>query len=92
MRDGGCGAVLGLDGGSVMAVAKAAALVAGHGTPIKRFLRREESPGDLGEAPSMVCVLAIAGSEANDTSVLSDEETRLKGSLRPDRKPRRPRP
>jgi alcohol dehydrogenase class IV len=84
MRSGGCDVVLGLGGGSVMDVAKAAALVAGHGTPIHRFLRKEESPGDLRKAPAIVCVPTIAGtgSEANDTSVLTDEETGLKGSLR----------
>ena len=84
MRAGGCDVVLGLGGGSVMDVAKAAALVAGHGAPIHRFLRKEESPGDLSEAPPIVCVPTIAGtgSEANDTSVLTDEGTGLKGSLR----------
>ena len=84
MRDDGCDVVLGLGGGSVMDVAKAAALVAGHGAPVHRFLRKEESPGDLREAPPIVCVPTIAGtgSEANDTSVLTDEETGLKGSLR----------
>jgi alcohol dehydrogenase class IV len=84
MRDDGCDMVLGLGGGSVMDVAKAAALVAGHGAPVHRFLRKEESPGDLREAPPIVCVPTIAGtgSEANDTSVLTDEETGLKGSLR----------
>ena len=84
MRSGGCDVVLGLGGGSVMDVAKAASLVAGHGPSIGRFLRKEESPGDLREAPPIVCVPTIAGtgSEANDTSVLTDEETGLKGSLR----------
>ena len=84
MRDGGCDAVLGLGGGSVMDVAKAAALVAEHGPSIGRFLRKEESPGDLRTAPPIVCVPTIAGtgSEANDTSVLTDEGTGLKGSLR----------
>ena len=84
MRDADCDVVLGLGGGSVMDVAKAAALVASHGAPIHRFLRKEESPGDLGEAPPIVCVPTIAGtgSEANDTSVLTDVETGLKGSLR----------
>jgi alcohol dehydrogenase class IV len=84
MRDAGCDVVLGLGGGSVMDVAKAAALVAGYGAPIHRFLRKEKSPGDLEEAPPIVCVPTIAGtgSEANDTSVLTDEETGLKGSLR----------
>ena len=84
MRDGGCDAVLALGGGSVMDVAKAAALVAGHAAPIHRFLRKEASPGDLLQAPPIVCVPTIAGtgSEANDTSVLTDEGTELKGSLR----------
>ena len=84
MRSGSCDVVLGLGGGSVMDVAKAAALVAGHGPSIGRFLRKEESPGDLREAPPIVCVPTIAGtgSEANDTSVLTDEGTGLKGSLR----------
>ena len=84
MRDGDCDVVLGLGGGSVMDVAKAVALVAGHGPSVRRFLRKEESPGDLQKAPPIVCVPTIAGtgSEANDTSVLTDEETGLKGSLR----------
>ncbi len=84
VNDAGCDLVVGLGGGSVMDVAKAAALVAAHGAPITRFLRKEESPSDLYGAPPIVCVPTVAGtgSEANDTSVLTDEETGLKGSLR----------
>lgn len=79
-----CDLVMGLGGGSVMDVAKAAALVAAHGAPITRFLRKEESPSDLYRAPPILCVPTVAGtgSEANDTSVLIDEESGLKGSLR----------
>ncbi len=84
VNEAGCDLVVGLGGGSVMDVAKAAALVAAHGAPITRFLRKEKSPSDLYGAPPIVCVPTVAGtgSEANDTSVLTDEETGLKGSLR----------
>jgi len=80
----GCDLVIGLGGGSVMDVAKAAALVATHGPSVTRFLRKEESPSSLYGAPPIICVPTVAGtgSEANDTSVLTDEETGLKGSLR----------
>ena len=82
--EAGCDVVVGLGGGSVMDVAKAAALVAAHGPSVTRFLRKEESPSGLHGAPPIVCVPTVAGtgSEANDTSVLTDEETGLKGSLR----------
>lgn len=84
IKDAGCDVVVGLGGGSVMDVAKAAALVAAHGPSITRFLRKEESPSDLHGTPPIICVPTVAGtgSEANDTSVLTDEETGLKGSLR----------
>jgi len=80
----GCDLVIGLGGGSVMDVAKATALVATHGPSVTRFLRKEESPSNLYGAPPIICVPTVAGtgSEANDTSVLTDEETGLKGSLR----------
>ncbi len=80
----GCDLVVGLGGGSVMDVAKAAALVAAHGPSVTRFLRKEVSPSNLYGAPPIICVPTVAGtgSEANDTSVLTDEETNLKGSLR----------
>ena len=80
----GCDLVVGLGGGSVMDVAKAAALVAAQGPSVTRFLRKEESPSNLYGAPPIICVPTVAGtgSEANDTSVLTDEETGLKGSLR----------
>ena len=83
-NEGGCDLIVGLGGGSVMDVAKAAALVAAHGPSVTRFLRKEESPSGLYGAPPIICVPTVAGtgSEANDTSVLTDEETGLKGSLR----------
>lgn len=84
INEAGCELVIGLGGGSVMDVAKAAALVAAHGPSVTRFLRKEESPSNLYGAPRIICVPTVAGtgSEANDTSVLTDEGTGLKGSLR----------
>ncbi|MDD5259227.1 MAG: iron-containing alcohol dehydrogenase [bacterium] len=80
-REKGCDLVVGIGGGSVLDVAKAAAALANKGNPVEEFMTGRELL-----SPGIPCVAipttAGTGAEVTPNSVLIDRKRQVKESLR----------